>query len=62
LGAAAYLDVIVQAAALTDARALKAEHRRQLAASVSLFRALGGGWEEKDRALGSARASEPSGY
>ncbi|WP_153948733.1 efflux transporter outer membrane subunit [Cupriavidus sp. U2] len=45
-GAAAYLDVnVVQAAALTDARALEAVHRRQLAASVSLFRALGGGWE-----------------
>jgi NodT family efflux transporter outer membrane factor (OMF) lipoprotein len=44
-GAAAYLDVnVVQAAALNDARALEAVHRRQLAASVSLFRALGGGW------------------
>ncbi|PLP99859.1 RND transporter [Cupriavidus pauculus] len=47
-GAAAYLDVnVVQAAALTDARALEAVHRRQLTASVSLFRALGGGWEGK---------------
>lgn len=48
-GAVAYLDVnVAQAAALTDARALEAVHRRQLTASVSLFRALGGGWEEKD--------------
>lgn len=47
-GAAAYLDVnVVQAAALNDARALEAVHRRQLTASVSLFRALGGGWDEK---------------
>ena len=47
-GAVAYLDVnVVQAAALTDARALEAVHRKQLAASVSLFRALGGGWEER---------------
>lgn len=62
-GAAAYLDVnVVQATALTDARALEAVHRRQLAASVSLFRALGGGWEEKDGAPGSARVSEASGY
>lgn len=48
-GAVAYLDVnVAQAAALTDARALEAVHRRQLTASVSLFRALGGGWEVKD--------------
>ncbi|WP_066732759.1 efflux transporter outer membrane subunit [Cupriavidus sp. D384] len=54
-GAAAYLDVnVVQAAALTDARALEAVHRRQLTASVSLFRALGGGWEEKDAKEGKA--------
>ena len=47
-GAVAYLDVnVVQAAALTDARALEAVHRKQLAASVSLFRAWGGGWEER---------------
>lgn len=45
-GASAYLDVnVVQAAALSDARNLEGVRRRQLAASVSLFRALGGGWE-----------------
>ena len=32
------------AATLGNARALEAVHRRQLAASVSLYRALGGGW------------------
>lgn len=62
-GAAAYLDVnVVQAIALTDARALEAVHRRQLAASVSLFRALGGGWEGKNEALRFVRSSEPSRY
>nr|WP_315598393.1 efflux transporter outer membrane subunit [uncultured Cupriavidus sp.] len=51
-GAAAYLDVnVVEATTLGNARALEAVHRRQLAASVSLFRALGGGWT----------ASEPPG-
>jgi len=44
-GAAAYIEVnVVQAAMLTNARALEAVHRRQFAASVALFRALGGGW------------------
>jgi len=53
----------VQAAALTDARALKAEHRRQLAARVSRFRALGWGMGgKKDDAPGSARAPELSRY
>lgn len=44
-GASAYLDVnVVEATTLANARALEAVHRRQLAASVALFRALGGGW------------------
>ncbi|CAG2138832.1 Outer membrane protein OprM [Cupriavidus yeoncheonensis] len=45
-GAVAYLDVnILQAASLSSDRALENVHRRQLAASVGLVRALGGGWE-----------------
>jgi NodT family efflux transporter outer membrane factor (OMF) lipoprotein len=48
-GAVAYLDVnVVEATTLANARALEAVHRRQLAASVSLFRALGGGWHTSD--------------
>jgi len=48
-GAVGYLDVnVIQAATLTNARALEAVHRRQLAASVGLFRALGGGWKVND--------------
>lgn len=61
-GASAYLDVnVAQATALTDARALEAVHRRQLTASVSLFRALGGGWDRKDGKTGEpAEASTPA--
>ncbi len=48
-GATAYLDVnVVEATTLANARALEAVHRRQLAASVALFRALGGGWSDGD--------------
>lgn len=44
-GAAAYLDVnVVEAQTLANARTLEGIRRRQLAASVGLFRALGGGW------------------
>ncbi|WP_019447201.1 efflux transporter outer membrane subunit [Cupriavidus sp. BIS7] len=45
-GAVGYLDVnVIEATTLANARALEAVHRRQLAASVGLFRALGGGWK-----------------
>lgn len=56
-GAAAYLDVnVVEASTLTNERALEAIHRRQLAASVALLRALGGGWAPASTA-GSPRSS-----
>jgi len=56
-GAVAYLDVnILQAASLSSDRALENVHRRQLAASVGLIRALGGGWE----GTGPAASQGPS--
>jgi NodT family efflux transporter outer membrane factor (OMF) lipoprotein len=48
-GAAAYLDVnVVEATTLANERTLEGIRRRQLGASVALFRALGGGWQPAD--------------
>jgi len=48
-GASAYLDVnVVEATTLANERTLEEIRRRQLSASVSLFRALGGGWQPAD--------------
>jgi len=67
LGAVAYLDVsVVQATTLDNLRALESIHRRQLAASVSLYRALGGGWTVNDHGQPNASkrpdALRPAGH
>ncbi|SDD37471.1 efflux transporter, outer membrane factor (OMF) lipoprotein, NodT family [Cupriavidus sp. YR651] len=50
-GAVAYLEVgVLEGAALASDRALENVRRRQLVASVSLVKALGGGWEPAGQA------------
>lgn len=59
-GAVAYLDVnVVEATTLTNERALEGIRRRQFAASVALFRSLGGGWQGGDGKEGVVMKASP---
>ena len=57
-GVSTYLEVITaQSIALSDERAAVAILRRRMAASVSLIKALGGGWDSAN--LPSVKISQP---
>jgi outer membrane protein TolC len=60
-GSISYLDQIVAQTTLTDARAkLAASDLRVASDRVSLFKALGGGWDESGAAVTSAIGTEQS--